>query len=167
MKLAATKLPSESHARCNKSFCQHLESNARPQPLNPETKMLHPLMPLSQALKRVKLQALRPKVSAVVILIMYPHISSLSLSLSLSLCIHISIHTSCAYMHMYLHVLLYDYIDRYVYTHMGRCQKERLQKEDKGGHIMLESIISSLRYKAGPQIALLNFKGGARFALEK
>ena len=37
---------------------------------------------------------------------------------------------------------------------MGRCLQERLQKEDKGGHIILESIIFSLRYKAGPQGAL-------------
>ena len=49
---------------------------------------------------------------------------------------------------------------------MGRCLKERLQKEDKGGHISLESIIFSLRYKAGPQGALLNPKGGARFAID-
>ena len=48
---------------------------------------------------------------------------------------------------------------------LGRCLKERLQKEDKGGHIILESIIFSLRYKAGPQGALLNPKGGARFAI--
>ena len=44
---------------------------------------------------------------------------------------------------------------------MGRCLKERLQKEDKGGHIVLESIIFSVRYKAGPQGALLNRLGGA------
>ena len=49
---------------------------------------------------------------------------------------------------------------------MGRCLKERLQKEDKGGHIILESIIFSLWYKAGPQGALLNPKGGARFAID-
>ena len=48
---------------------------------------------------------------------------------------------------------------------MGRCLKERLQKEDKGGHIILESIIFSLRYKAGPQGALLNPQGGVRFAI--
>ena len=53
-----------------------------------------------------------------------------------------------------------------IYMYMGRCLKERLQKEDKGGHIILESIIFSLRYKAGPQGALLNPKGGARFAID-
>ena len=37
---------------------------------------------------------------------------------------------------------------------LGRCLKERLQKADKGGHIILESIIFSLRYKAGPLGAL-------------
>ena len=51
-------------------------------------------------------------------------------------------------------------------SHVGRFLKERLQKEDKGGHIILESIIFSLRYKAGPQGALLNPKGGARFAID-
>ena len=47
---------------------------------------------------------------------------------------------------------------------MGRCLKERLQKEDKGGHIVLESIMFSLRlrYKVGPQGELLNPLGGAR-----
>ena len=50
--------------------------------------------------------------------------------------------------------------------HMGRCLKERLQKEDKGGHIILESIIFSLRYKAGPKGALLNPQGAARFAID-
>ena len=49
---------------------------------------------------------------------------------------------------------------------MGRCLKERLRKEDKGGHIVLESIIFCLQYKAGPQGALLNPKGGARFAID-
>ena len=51
-------------------------------------------------------------------------------------------------------------------VYMGRRLKERLQKEDKGGHIILESIIVSLRYKAGPQGALLDPKGGARFAID-
>ena len=50
---------------------------------------------------------------------------------------------------------------------MGRCLKERLQKEDKGGHIILETIIFSLRYKAGPQRALLNPQGGAKFAIDR
>ena len=53
--------------------------------------------------------------------------------------------------------------------HVGRCLKERLQKEDNGGHIILESIISiilSLRYKAGPQGALFNPNGGARVAID-
>ena len=50
---------------------------------------------------------------------------------------------------------------------MGRCLKERLQKEDKGGHIILENMIFSLRYKAGPQGALLNPQGGARFAIDR
>ena len=45
--------------------------------------------------------------------------------------------------------------------------KERLQKKDKGGHIILESIIFSLQYKAGPQGALLNPEGGARFAIDR
>ena len=51
-------------------------------------------------------------------------------------------------------------------VYMGRCRKERLQKEDKGGHIILESIIFSLLHKAGPQGALLKPKGGARFAID-
>ena len=55
----------------------------------------------------------------------------------------------------------------YVYVHMGRCLKERLQKEDKGGHIVLESIIVSLWYRAGPQGALLNPLGGARLAADR
>ena len=50
---------------------------------------------------------------------------------------------------------------------MGRCLKERLQKEDKGGHIILENMIFSLRYKAGPQGALLHPQGGARFAIDR
>ena len=54
----------------------------------------------------------------------------------------------------------------YVHTYMGRCLNERLQKEDKGGHIILESIMFSLRYEAGPQGALFNPKGGARFAID-
>ena len=61
---------------------------------------------------------------------------------------------------------MYVYVSLYIYIYMGRCLKERLQKEDKGGHIILESIIFSLRYKAGPQGALLNPKGGARFAID-
>ena len=64
-----------------------------------------------------------------------------------------------------LNFLFYTYV--YVYTYMGRCLKERLQKEDKGGHIILESMIFSLRYKAGPQGALLNPQGGARFAIDR
>ena len=54
-----------------------------------------------------------------------------------------------------------------IYTYVGRCLKERLQKEDKGGHIILENMIFSLRYKAGPQGALLNPQGGARFAIDR
>ena len=50
---------------------------------------------------------------------------------------------------------------------MGRCLKERLQKEDKVGHIILESIIFSLWYKAGPEGALINPEGGARFAIDR
>ena len=50
---------------------------------------------------------------------------------------------------------------------MGRCLKERLQKADKGGHIVLESIIFTLRYKAGPQGALSNPLGGARLATDR
>ena len=42
-----------------------------------------------------------------------------------------------------------------------------LQKEDRGGHIVLESIIFSLQYKAGPQGVLVNPKGGARFATDR
>ena len=49
---------------------------------------------------------------------------------------------------------------------MGRCLKERLQKEDRGGHIFLESIIFSLRYEAGPQSVLVNPKGGVRLATD-
>ena len=54
-----------------------------------------------------------------------------------------------------------------MYAYMGRCLKERSQKEDKGGHIILESIIFSLRYEAGPQGALFNPKGGASFAIDE
>ena len=54
-----------------------------------------------------------------------------------------------------------------VHFHMGRCLKERLQKEDKGGHIVLESIIFSLRYKADPQGTLLNPLGGARLVTDR
>ena len=50
--------------------------------------------------------------------------------------------------------------------HMGRCLKERLQKEDRGHHIVLESIILRLRHKAGPQGVLANPQGGARVAIE-
>ena len=33
----------------------------------------------------------------------------------------------------------------YLHMHMARYLKERLQKEARGGHIVLESIIFSLR----------------------
>ena len=51
--------------------------------------------------------------------------------------------------------------------YMGRCLNERLQKEDRRGHIVLESIISSLRHKAGPQGVLANPQGGARLATDR
>ena len=72
------------------------------------------------------------------------------------------IHT---HIYIYIYIALYMYISIYIY--MGRCLKERLQNEDKGGNIVLESIIFSLRYKAGPQGALLNPLGGARLATDR
>ena len=65
-----------------------------------------------------------------------------------------------------IHVLLRCPIVSTIF-YMGRCLKERLHKEDKGGHIILENMIFSLRYKAGPQGALLNPQGGARFAIDR
>ena len=59
--------------------------------------------------------------------------------------------------YIYIHTCISICI--YICVYMGRCLKERLQKEDKGGHIILESIIFSLRYRAGPQGALLNPQG--------
>ena len=82
------------------------------------------------------------------------------------------------YEHMYTYIYIYIYIythihvyicteSMYVYLYMGRCLKERLQKENRGGHTVLESIIFSLRYKAGPQGVLVNPRGGVRLAIDR
>ena len=44
--------------------------------------------------------------------------------------------------------------------------RRALQKEIRG-HIVLGSIIFSLRYKAGPQGVLVNAQGGARLAIDR
>ena len=58
------------------------------------------------------------------------------------------------------------FMHAYINTYMVRCLKERLQKEDRDGHIVLESIVVSPRYKAGPQGILVNPQGGARLAID-
>ena len=56
-----------------------------------------------------------------------------------------------------LHVRIYVY---------GKMPKRAVTEERQRWPHYLESIIFSLRYKAGPQGALLNPEGGARFAID-
>ena len=56
---------------------------------------------------------------------------------------------------------------RDTYHDMGRWLKERLQKEDKGGHIVLESIIFLVFGIRRVRRVPLNPQGGARLAIDR
>ena len=54
-----------------------------------------------------------------------------------------------------------------LYTCAYRIWEDYRRKIIRGGHIVLESIMLRLRYKAGPQGVFVNPQGGARLAIDR